>query len=158
MHLADGPALDADAVLLAQGHLDAPPTPAERRPQPGRPGTGLTYLPTGYTADLDLSRLAPGEDVLVRGAGLAFVDLMVLLTSGRGGRFERRRRRACATCRRGREPVLHVGSRRGVPYRAKLGYVWAGPPVPLRFFTPAARRRRVRRRTGGWTCAPTSPR
>ena len=32
--------------------------------------------------------------------------------------------------------MLHVGSRRGVPYRAKLGYVWPGPPVPLRFFTP----------------------
>jgi hypothetical protein len=25
-----------------------------------------------------------------------------------------------------------------VPYRAKLGYVWPGPPVPPRFFTPAA--------------------
>jgi hypothetical protein len=60
---------------------------------------------------------------------------MVLLTSGRGGRFE-----PTADGLRyvpsGQEPVLHVGSRRGVPYRAKLGYVWPGPPVPLRFFTP----------------------
>src|SRR3954469_19020593 len=30
VHLADGRALDVDAVLLAQGHLDASPTPAEQ--------------------------------------------------------------------------------------------------------------------------------
>src|SRR5205085_10993729 len=97
----------------------------------------LTYLPTGYTADLDLSRLEPGQDVLVRGAGLAFVDLAVLLTSGRGGRFETGDDGRLRYLPSGREPVLHVGSRRGVPYRAKLGYVWPGPPVPLRFFTVA---------------------
>jgi uncharacterized NAD(P)/FAD-binding protein YdhS len=75
--------------------------------------------------------------VLVRGAGLAFVDLMVLLTSGRGGRFEPDGE-GLRYVPSGQEPVLHVGSRRGVPYRAKLGYVWPGPPVPLRFFTPEA--------------------
>jgi uncharacterized NAD(P)/FAD-binding protein YdhS len=136
--LADGGMLTADAALLAQGHLDAHPTPAERATA-GRAGDlGLTYLPTGYTADLDLSRLQPGQDVLVRGAGLAFVDLMVLLTSGRGGRFETGDDGRLRYLPSGAEPVLHVGSRRGVPYRAKLGYVWPGPPVPPRFFTPAA--------------------
>ncbi|GAA3911876.1 hypothetical protein GCM10023084_74890 [Streptomyces lacrimifluminis] len=35
----------------------------------------------------------------------------------------------------GREPVLYVGSRRGVPYHSKIGYDWTGerPPLP-RFF------------------------
>jgi uncharacterized NAD(P)/FAD-binding protein YdhS len=139
--LDDGRVLPADVAVLAQGHLDAHTTPAERDVLRRAADAGLTYLPTGYTADLDLSRLAPGEDVLVRGAGLAFVDLMVLLTSGRGGRFEP----AGPGLRylpSGQEPVLHVGSRRGVPYRAKLGYVWPGPPVPLRFFTPEALDRR----------------
>ena len=137
VQLADGRLLAADAAVLAQGHLDAHATPAERAVQRRAAAAGAVYLPTGYTADLDLSQLAPGEPVLVRGAGLAFVDLMVLLTSGRGGRFEP----VGAGLRylpSGREPVLHVGSRRGVPYRAKLGYVWPGPPVPLRFFTPDA--------------------
>jgi uncharacterized NAD(P)/FAD-binding protein YdhS len=137
VELADGRVLPADVAVLAQGHLDAHATPAERETQRRAADAGLTYLPTGYTADLDLSRLAPGEDVLVRGAGLAFIDLMVLLTSGRGGRFEPHGA-GLRYVPSGREPVLHVGSRRGVPYRAKLGYVWPGPPVPLRFFTPEA--------------------
>ncbi|MBB3675022.1 FAD/NAD(P)-binding protein [Modestobacter versicolor] len=137
VELADGRVLAADLAVLAQGHLDAHATPAEQDVQRRADAAGLTYLPTGYTADLDLSRLAPGEDVLVRGAGLAFVDLMVLLTSGRGGRFESDGDRL-RYLPSGQEPVLHVGSRRGVPYRAKLGYVWPGPPVPLRFFTPEA--------------------
>ncbi|SDE57492.1 FAD-NAD(P)-binding [Blastococcus fimeti] len=138
VHLADGTVLDVDAVLLAQGHLDATPTPAERATAARAAHAGLTYLPTAYTADVDLSVLAPGEDVLVRGAGLAFVDLAVLLTGGRGGSFDRADDGRLRYLPSGREPVLHVGSRRGVPYRPKIGYPWAGPPVPLRFFTPAA--------------------
>ena len=137
VELADGRVLAADLAVLAQGHLDAHATPAERGVARRAADAGLTYLPTGYTADLDLDRIAPGEDVLVRGAGLAFIDLMVLLTSGRGGRFEPTDD-GLRYLPSGREPVLHVGSRRGVPYRAKLGYVWPGPPVPLRFFTPEA--------------------
>jgi uncharacterized NAD(P)/FAD-binding protein YdhS len=137
VRLSDGRELTADLAVLAQGHLDAHATPEEQAVQRRAAAAGAIYVPTGYTADLDLSVLAPGEPVLVRGAGLAFTDLMVLLTSGRGGEFssdgDRLRYRAS-----GQEPVLHVGSRRGVPYRAKLGYVWPGPPVPLRFFTPAA--------------------
>jgi uncharacterized NAD(P)/FAD-binding protein YdhS len=137
VELADGRVLPADLAVLAQGHLDAHATPDEQAVRQRAAEAGATYLPTGYTADLDLSVLAPGEPVLVRGAGLAFVDLMVLLTSGRGGRFvpDGERLRYLPS---GREPVLYVGSRRGVPYRAKLGYVWPGPPVPLRFFTPEA--------------------
>jgi uncharacterized NAD(P)/FAD-binding protein YdhS len=136
--LADGDVVTADAVVLAQGHLDAHPTPVERATARRAAGAGLTYVPTGYTADLDLSRLEPGQDVLVRGAGLAFVDLMVLLTSGRGGTFDQDDDGRLVYRPSGAEPRLHVGSRRGVPYRAKLGYVWGGPPVPPRFFTPAA--------------------
>ncbi|SDC71144.1 FAD-NAD(P)-binding [Geodermatophilus telluris] len=136
--LADGRVLAVDAVLLAQGHLDARPSTAERATERWAAARGLSYVPPGYTADLDLSALRPGEDVLVRGAGLAFVDLVVLLTSGRGGEFERGDDGRLRYRASGREPVLHVGSRRGVPYRSKLGYVWPGPPVPLRFFTPTA--------------------
>jgi len=136
--LADGGVVAADAVLLAQGHLDANPTPTERATSRRAADAGLTYVPTGYTADLDLSRLEPGQDVLVRGAGLAFVDLMVLLTSGRGGTFARDDDGRLVYRPSGAEPRLHVGSRRGVPYRAKLGYVWAGPPVLPRFFTKTA--------------------
>ncbi|MFJ8822244.1 FAD/NAD(P)-binding protein [Streptomyces sp. NPDC102467] len=126
----------ADVVILAQGHLDAELDDEQRALSAYAERHGLLHLPPDFTADSDLSALAPGQDVLVRGFGLAFVDLMVLLTEGRGGRYEGDR-----YVPSGREPVLHVGSRRGVPYRSKIGYDWdaaAGgrPPLP-RFLGPA---------------------
>ncbi|MBK1783180.1 FAD/NAD(P)-binding protein [Prauserella cavernicola] len=126
--------LHADATLLAVGHLDAEAhgTPevltrfATRRAR--------RYYPPGYTADVDYSGVPAAEPVLVRGFGLAFVDLMLLLTEGRGGRFEE----VPGGLRyepSGAEPILHVGSRRGVPYHSKLGYRLRGaaPRLP-RFF------------------------
>ncbi|MFE4718299.1 FAD/NAD(P)-binding protein, partial [Streptomyces sp. NPDC056728] len=78
----------ADTVILAQGHLDAELDEEQRELGAYAREHGLVHLPPDFTADSDLSALAPGEDVLVRGFGLAFVDLMVLLTEGRGGRYE----------------------------------------------------------------------
>lgn len=123
----------ADLVVLALGHLDAE-LDAEQSDLAEYARThGLVHLPPDFTADSDLSALAPGEPVLVRGFGLAFVDLMVLLTEGRGGRYD-----GDTYIPSGREPVLHVGSRRGVPYHSKIGYDWTGerPPLP-RFLGPA---------------------
>jgi len=77
--------------------------------------------------------------VLVRGFGLAFVDVMVLLGEGRGGRFTENDDGTLNYLPSGREPVLHVGSRRGVPYHAKISYTVPGrAPVPPRYFTAAA--------------------
>ncbi|WP_406107795.1 FAD/NAD(P)-binding protein [Streptomyces sp. NBC_01003] len=123
----------ADTVILAQGHLDAELDEEQRELAAYAHEHALVHLPPDFTADSDLSALAPGEDVLVRGFGLAFVDLMVLLTEGRGGRHE-----GDTYIPSGREPVLHVGSRRGIPYHSKIGYDWAGerPPLP-RFLGPA---------------------
>ncbi|MFH8801780.1 FAD/NAD(P)-binding protein [Streptomyces sp. NPDC017936] len=123
----------ADLVVLALGHLDAELDDEQRALASYADEHGLVHLPPDFTADSDLSALRPGEPVLVRGFGLAFVDLMVLLTEGRGGRYE-----GDAYVPSGREPVLHVGSRRGVPYHAKIGYEWSGerPPLP-RFLGPA---------------------
>ncbi|MFF4226779.1 FAD/NAD(P)-binding protein [Streptomyces abikoensis] len=133
-----GQPLLADAVVLALGHLDADPGPGERALASFATDHGLTYLPPEFTADSDLAALRPGEPVLVRGFGLAFVDLMALLTEGRGGRFTTDAKGALTYRPSGREPVLHVGSRRGVPYRAKIGYGWHGEPPPLpRFLGPA---------------------
>ncbi|GAB1511058.1 FAD/NAD(P)-binding protein [Actinophytocola sp. KF-1] len=135
VRLADGTALLADVVVLALGHLDAAPGPDEARLAEAAREHGLRYVPPAYTADLDLSDIAPGEPVLLRGFGLAFVDLAVLLTEGRGGRFSTGAGEALVYHPSGAEPVLWVGSRRGVPYHAKPGYRLQGPPAPLpRFF------------------------
>ncbi|MEU0932805.1 FAD/NAD(P)-binding protein [Embleya sp. NPDC005971] len=135
------PALQVDAVILAQGHLDAEPTPTEREQIRFARRHGLAYIPTGYTADLDLDALRPGEPVLVRGIGLAFVDLMVRLSHGRGGTFERDAAGVLRYRASGREPLLLAASRRGVPYRSKTGYEWVGerPPLPRYFTVETAR-------------------
>ncbi|MDX6363141.1 MAG: hypothetical protein QOC85_2151 [Streptomyces sp.] len=124
--------LVADLVVLTLGHLDAELDDEQRALGAYAREHRLVHLPPDFTADSDLSALAPGEPVLVRGFGLAFVDLMVLLTEGRGGRHE-----GDVYVPSGREPVLYVGSRRGVPYHSKIGYDWTGerPPLP-RFFGP----------------------
>ncbi|MEU5769241.1 FAD/NAD(P)-binding protein [Streptomyces asoensis] len=125
--------LDADLVVLALGHLDAELDDEQTGLAAYAAEHGLVHLPPDFTADSDLSALPAGEPVLVRGFGLAFVDLMVLLTEGRGGRYE-----GDTYLPSGREPVLYVGSRRGVPYHSKIGYDWTGerPPLP-RFLGPA---------------------
>ncbi|WP_318204321.1 FAD/NAD(P)-binding protein [Streptomyces sp. SCL15-4] len=125
--------LTADLVILALGHLDAELDGEQAALAAYARDHGLVHLPPDFTADSDLSALKAGEPVLVRGFGLAFVDLMVLLTEGRGGRYEGERYLPS-----GREPVLYVGSRRGVPYHSKIGYDLTGdrPPLP-RFFGPA---------------------
>ncbi|NKQ55906.1 FAD/NAD(P)-binding protein [Amycolatopsis sp. K13G38] len=138
VRLEGGELIDADALLLTVGHLDAEPDAGEARIAEFAARHGLAYYPAGYTADVDYDAVAPGEDVLVRGFGLAFVDLMLLLTEGRGGRFAERAD-GLVYQPSGREPVLHVGSRRGVPYHSKPGYRLQGEPLRLpRFFDRAA--------------------
>ncbi len=139
VRLADGTRLTADVLVLAQGFLDREPTAEQRRLVAAAQSHALTYVPPGYTADLDLSDLRPGEPVLVRGLGLAFIDLMVLVTQGRGGSFTENGSGALTYHPSGREPVLYAGSRRGVPYHAKIGYAVPGatPAPPLHFTVEA---------------------
>ncbi|WP_371405200.1 FAD/NAD(P)-binding protein [Kribbella sp. NBC_00662] len=136
--LESGREIAADAVVLALGYLDRLPTASESAWAAQAADAGLTYVPPGYTADVDLDGLWPKSPVIVRGFGQAFIDLMVLLTEGRGGWYDE-----CDGLLTyhpsGDEPILYVGSRRGVPYHAKLGYTVAGTkPVPTRYLTAEA--------------------
>jgi hypothetical protein len=138
--VVDGaPDLLVDAVVLALGHLDTDPPDggALHRRATGR---GLVHIPAGHTAEQDLSVLRPGDDVIALGFGQAFTDLVVLVTEGRGGRFvdTGRADAALTYVPSGDEPVLHVGSRRGVPYRAKLDYRLQAPLAPLPRFLDRA--------------------
>ncbi|MCO1656637.1 FAD/NAD(P)-binding protein [Pseudonocardia humida] len=141
LRLDDGSALRTDAVVLASGHLDATPTADELALAARAAEHGLRYLPPEQTTDTDLSVIEPGETVLVRGLGLAFVDLVVLLFEGRGGRFEPAGGADGQDLRyvpSGAEPYLVAGSPRGSLYHAKPAYQLRGgrPPLP-RFFGPA---------------------
>ncbi|MGW9439655.1 FAD/NAD(P)-binding protein [Streptomyces sp. NPDC055607] len=113
--LEDGTRIRADRVVLAVGNLDGSLSAEQRRTAAHARACGGHYIPPGYTADLDLAGIPPGQDVLVRGLGLAFLDLMILVTEGRGGRFRRRSDGSLGYRPSGREPVLHVSSPRGMP-------------------------------------------
>ncbi|MFJ3988554.1 FAD/NAD(P)-binding protein [Streptomyces sp. NPDC090032] len=106
-------------VVLAQGHLPAGASPAETRLTEYARRHGLRHVPPANPADLDLSAVAPGETVLLRGLGLNFFDHMALLTEGRGGRYRHTSAGELRYKPSGREPRLYAGSRRGIPYQAR---------------------------------------
>jgi hypothetical protein len=117
--LEDGSRLEnLSAVVLAQGHVPAEATADERGLAEYAARHGLTYLAPANPADVDLSGIAPGEAVLLRGLGLNFFDYLALFTHGRGGVFSRVGDRLVYRPS-GREPRLYAGSRRGVPYQAR---------------------------------------
>ncbi|MFI7315581.1 FAD/NAD(P)-binding protein [Streptomyces venezuelae] len=107
------------AVVLAQGHLPTAAGPEQRRLAAHAARHGLRHFPPANPADLDLSVIAPGERVLLRGLGLNFFDHMALLTEARGGRYVSSPDGALRYEPSGREPRLYAGSRRGVPYQAR---------------------------------------
>lgn len=108
-----------DAVVLAQGHVDVAEDAEQGRLRCAAARRGLTYLPRANPAEADLSAITERDVVAIRGMGLNFFDYLTLLTSGRGGRFHRDPDGRLSYLPSGREPRLHAGSRRGVPYHAR---------------------------------------
>lgn len=107
-----------DAVILSQGHVGAELGDRERLLAERAREQGLRYVPPANPSDVDLTDIAPGEQVLLRGLGLNFFDHMALLTTGRGGRFVRHGGELVYE-KSGQEPRLCATSRRGIPYHAR---------------------------------------
>ncbi|MBP1327061.1 putative NAD(P)/FAD-binding protein YdhS [Leucobacter exalbidus] len=133
VRLASGAELCADAVVYALGHNGSMPTNEAIKLSSFADRHNLGYVAPGFTADLNLDWVPAGEPVIVRGMGLAAVDLTVLLTEGRGGTFARTPQGTLAYTPSGQEPILHLGSRRGVPYRSKITSTPVGEPVALEY-------------------------
>ncbi|MEZ3181826.1 FAD/NAD(P)-binding protein [Streptomyces pimonensis] len=120
VRLEDGTRLnELDAVVMAQGHVPARLSAREARTASLARIHHLTYVTPANPADLDLTGIRPGQNVLVRGLGLNFFDHMALFTLGRGGRFERTPGGGLRYHPSGNEPKLYAFSRRGVPYHAR---------------------------------------
>ncbi|WP_125099423.1 FAD/NAD(P)-binding protein [Leucobacter chromiireducens] len=133
VQLASGRTLLADLVIYALGHAGTDPSADTIRLAEFARAHDLTYVPPAFTADVDFSEVSAGADVIVRGMGLAAIDLSVLLAEGRGGRFARRADGTLGYTPSGREPVLHFASRRGVPYRSKITSQVVGEAVRLEY-------------------------
>ncbi|NKQ57717.1 FAD/NAD(P)-binding protein [Amycolatopsis sp. K13G38] len=136
---ASGRSIPADKVVLAQGHLDDELSSREESFRDFAAAHGLVYVPPAYTADCDADEVPAGENVIVSGLGLAFIDWMVLLGESRGGSFVTDSEGRLRYRPSGKEPILYAGSRRGVPYHPKLTHPLRGPRPPLpHFFDVAA--------------------
>lgn len=139
VRLASDGALEADLVVYSLGHTDSRADPESARLADFAARHGGFHAAPSYTTDVDYSAIAPGQDVLVSGMGLAFVDLLVLLFEGRGGVFEEGPDGGLEYVPSGAEPRLWAGSRRGVPYHSKISSTLRGEPVGApRYFTPGA--------------------
>lgn len=137
--LGGGSVLRADAVVVAVGHTDAVPETRSAGHARFAARHGLFHAPPAYTNDVDFSALLPGQEAIVSGMGLAFIDLVVLLMEGRGGQFVDAPGGGLHYLPSGNEPVLWAGSRRGVPYRSKISSGLRGRPVgPPRYLTAGA--------------------
>ncbi|WP_336659801.1 FAD/NAD(P)-binding protein [Leucobacter sp. USHLN153] len=136
VELSDGSAIAADSLVLATGWMPRGETADEReltavvaaRPE-------LVWVRPGSPVEQDLSRVPAGAPVIVRGLGMGFFDTMALLTAGRGGRFvsDAAAPGGLRYEASGEEPVLHVTSGRGVPFRAKTLYGSLPPRAKQRF-------------------------
>ena len=131
--LAAGSPLDADVVVHAIGHTGSAPSAESIRLQDFASRHNLTYIAPAFTADVDLSGIPAAEPVIVRGMGLAATDLIVLLTEGRGGRFETGTDGELRYIASRQEPLIHLGSGRGVPYRSKITSQAIGDPQHLEY-------------------------
>lgn len=132
--LSNGDQLTTDLVIYSFGHLGSEVTGEARYFSDFAALKGSLYLPPSYTADIDLGGFEPGSEVIVRGLGLVGIDLMVLLTLGRGGKFVRNDDGVLEYRPSGHEPKLLFGSRRGVPYRSKVSSSPRGAKYTPRYF------------------------
>ena len=137
VRLADGRALRARVVVLAQGMVQGRRSVRTQAFVDAAAEHGLVYVEPGMPAERDWSALPEGEDVLVAGLGANFFDVVAQLTAGRGGRFLAGSSPFDLTyVPSGREPHLLVGSRRGLPYRSKSFYGSLPPRYVPRIATP----------------------
>jgi hypothetical protein len=126
--LESGETLLADAVAFALGWLQGPDSPADSALKSRKHESAIWIRPEN-PIDQQLDMIPAQTHAIVRGFGMGFFDTMTLLTVGRGGRFVPDDRVApdnravdhdrLRYVRSGEEPVVHVGSRRGVPFRSK---------------------------------------
>ena len=129
----------ADKVLLATGHSRLLPGTTEQRYQAfaGR-HSKAAFIPFAYPVVEMMGQIPAGARVAMKGVGLTFIDAVLELTEGRGGRFERAADGSLAYEASGQEPQSIIPfSRTGLPMAPKA-YDLPFCERPLTFFTHRA--------------------
>jgi 2,3-diaminopropionate biosynthesis protein SbnA len=128
-----------DYLLLATGHPRNRPTEQDMEfEQFAEDPKDTGFIPFIYPVESMLSNISPGCSVAIKGIGLTFVDAVLAMTEGRGGRFKRQPKNDRLIYKHsGNEPeVIYPFSRSGLPMLPR-GPVPQDAP-PLIFFTEAA--------------------
>ena len=128
-----------DKILLATGHSRLAPGPEERRYEAfASRHSGAAFIPFVYPVVESMRRVPAKARVAMLGVGLTFIDAVLELTEGRGGRFHRSANGSLSYIASGREPRSIIPfSRTGLPMAPKAFDL----PVflrPLTFFTSEA--------------------
>jgi hypothetical protein len=128
-----------DKVLLATGHSRLGPGPLEQRYEAfASKHSSATFIPFVYPVVESMRPVPAKARVAMLGVGLTFIDAVLELTEGRGGRFNRSADGSLSYTASGKEPRSIIPfSRTGLPMAPKAFDL----PVflrPLTFFTPDA--------------------
>ncbi len=107
--LADGETVIVDRVIVTSGHTDN----HSARWGGSQPAQLSPYPVTPY-----VESLPDGATVAVAGIGLVAIDVVTALTVGRGGQFVENGH-GLSYRPSGREPMIHMFSRSGLPFTAK---------------------------------------
>ena len=110
--LDNGTSVTVDHVVLTTGHT----ANADVAVAAGAPD----FLPPYPVKNFDMT-VTPGDSIAIAGLGLVCYDLLAAFTTGRGGHYleDGARRRYEPS---GREPLIFLYSRSGVPYCAKAAH------------------------------------
>lgn len=142
--------IHAEKVLLATGHSRLVLAPEEERYQAfaGR-HAGTKFIPFVYPVVESMRAIPTGGRVAMKGMGLTFIDAVLELTEGRGGRFVRAADDSLSYLASGNEPLSIIPlCRSGLPMAPKAHDLPAFMR-PLTFFTDKALTELVRETPGG---------
>ncbi|MFW9098378.1 FAD/NAD(P)-binding protein [Corynebacterium striatum] len=129
--LADGSHVASDATALAYGWQVPGLTDSEQHL--AEVSSQLHWVRPNNPVEQPISEVPAGQDVLVRGLGMGFFDIMALLTIDRGGVFhtDNSTRSGLRYEPSGNEPHFVVSSGRGYPYIPKSEYHALPPRAEL---------------------------
>jgi uncharacterized NAD(P)/FAD-binding protein YdhS len=119
--LENGESIDADEILLVTGHSKLQVQPESKEAhwmqfakECRQKGKNISYVHDVYPIPEKTQHIRGGERVYVIGMGLTAIDIVRAFSIGRGGAFQEGK-----YLKSGREPLITLGSRLGIPYCAR---------------------------------------
>ena len=133
--------IKVDKILLATGHSSLTPGYEEKRYYDfTQKHPRATFIPFVYPVVEVMGKVPAGAKVAMKGMGLTFIDAVLELTEGRGGRFERSPDGTLSYIACGKEPQsIFPFCRSGLPMVPKVDLAIDLPPLTFLTYSTLAR-------------------